>query len=190
MPRQTKYMYDTEFKEDSKTIDLISIGIVNYDTGEEFYAVSNEFDTAAVAADPWLMKNVMPSIGYEEWLDCNLVTDAPFKNFDVTDPAAMSRIEIRDAITAFTRGTWPDFWAWYGAYDHVCLCQLWGRMIDLPNRMPMFTSDIKQLHKQAGSPKMPKQPEGLHNALADARFNVVRYDYLRTLLREKSETSG
>ena len=35
-----KYFFDTEFYEDGKTIDLISIGIVAED-GREFYAVSN-----------------------------------------------------------------------------------------------------------------------------------------------------
>lgn len=184
MPKQTKFFYDTEFREDGKVVDLISIGIVNYDTREEFYAVSNEFETWAVADNEWLMSNVMSSIGHEEWLDCNPVTGAPCKNFDVTDPAAMSRAEIRDGITEFTKGTWPDFWAWYGAYDHIALCQLWGSMQDLPNRMPMFTSDIKQFCKQLGNPPMPKQPEGLHNALADARFNIVRYEYLQSLMRQ------
>ena len=55
-------------------------------------------------------------------------------------------------------------------------------MIDLPVRFPMFTSDIKQLVKQAGNPQMPKQPAGLHNALEDARFNVVRYKYVSDIL--------
>jgi hypothetical protein len=30
---------------------------------------------------------------------------------------------------------------------------------------------------------MPKQPQGLHNALEDARFNVERYKFLEELLR-------
>lgn len=185
MPKQTKFFYDCEFLEDSKTIDLISIGIVNYDTREEFYAVSTEFDTAAVADNPWLMQNVMSSIPHDVWLDADPVTGMPRPNLTLTGGAeVMNRVQIRDAITEFTHGTWPDFWAWYGAYDHVALCQLWGRMIDLPNRMPMFTSDIKQFCKQLGNPKMPKQPEGLHNALADARFNIVRYEYLQSLMRQ------
>ena len=38
-----RFFIDTEFVEDGKTIDLISIGIVCED-GREFYAVSTEFD--------------------------------------------------------------------------------------------------------------------------------------------------
>jgi hypothetical protein len=186
MPKQVKFFYDTEFKEDGKTVDLISIGIVRYDTGEKFYAVSTEFDTARVAADPWLMRNVMSSIDYEEFLDADPITGKPFKNFEVTDPAAMTREQIRDGIMEFTDGTWPDFWAWYGSYDHVALAQLWGRMVDLPKRMPFFTSDIKQLHKLAGGQvELPKQPEGLHNALADAEHSVVRYEFLVEFLKNK-----
>ena len=190
MPRQTKFFYDTEFREDGKVIDLISIGIVNYDTGATFYAVSSEFDTCAVATNPWLMKNVMSSINHELWLDAYPITGKPVPNFTVTDPAVMSRVEIRDGIMDFVKGTWPDFWAWYGSYDHVALAQLFGRMIDLPDRMPMFTSDIQQLRKQAGSPAMPKQPEGHHNALADAQFNVVRYDWLTALIEQQRRESA
>ena len=37
------YFYDCEFIEDGRTIDLVSIGVVDED-GREFYAVSTEFD--------------------------------------------------------------------------------------------------------------------------------------------------
>ncbi len=39
-----RYWYDTEFIEDGKTIDLISIGIVAED-GRELYLQSVEFDS-------------------------------------------------------------------------------------------------------------------------------------------------
>jgi hypothetical protein len=62
----------------------------------------------------------------------------------------------------------------------VCLAQLFGKMIDLPKMIPMFTNDIRTLVQLAGlqPSDLPRQPEGLHNALADARWNKVRYDYL------------
>lgn len=183
MPKRVKYFYDTEFLEDGRTIDLISIGI-HCEDGREFYAVSTEFNKRRVANNDWLMENVMTSIGHEinlEWP--NGPYEVPTRTLVVTDPAAMSRAAIRQGILSFVAGTWPEFWAWYGAYDHVALCQLFGRMIDLPDRFPMFTMDIKQLHKQAGSLKMPEQPAGLHNALEDARFNKVRYEWLSDILK-------
>lgn len=187
MSKQTKIFYDTEFKEDGKTVDLISIGMVNYDTGAEFYAVSSEFDTRAVAKDKWLMDNVMSSIAHKQFVVQDWEGAPVLRDICPTGAVVMSRDEIRDGITEFVKGTWPEFWAWYGAYDHVALCQLWGRMIDLPKRMPMFTADLKQLHKAAGSPEMPKQPAGLHNALEDAKFNVVRYEFLKGLTPRAEE---
>lgn len=175
------FFYDTEFLEDGKTVDLISIGMVNYRTKETFYAVSNEFDTRAVAKNWWLMQNVMTSIPHTQFVVSDFQGAPVVRDLYPTGPDVMSRREIRDGIMDFTRDWWPEFWAWYGAYDHVALCQLWGRMIDLPSRMPMFTADLKQLHKQKGHPDMPQQSSGKHNALDDALFNVVRYDYLMSL---------
>ena len=34
---------------------------------------------------------------------------------------------------------------YYADYDWVALCQLYGRMLDLPGRWPMFCRDLKQL---------------------------------------------
>lgn len=171
--------YDCEFLEDGKVVDLISIGLVRED-GKEYYAVSSEFDTRSVAGNRWLMDNVMTSIEHETKI-AYMAHTWPVMDLIVTDPALRTRRQIRDDILEFVSDVWPEFWAWYGAYDHVALCQLFGRMIDLPKRFPMLTMDIKQLHKQAGNPEMPKQPEGLHNALSDAKFNIVRYDFLTQL---------
>ena len=38
-----RYFYDTEFIDNGRHIDLISIGVVA-DNGTEFYAVSKQFD--------------------------------------------------------------------------------------------------------------------------------------------------
>ena len=181
MPKQMKVMYDTEFLEDGFSIDLISIGMVRAD-GKEFYAVSKEFDTRRVSRHEWLMGNVMPYIEHEEVINYTNVQGMPVKDLVITDPYAMTRREIRNGILEFVGDIWPEFWAWYGAYDHVALCQLFGRMLDLPKNFPMFTNDLKQLHKRAGSPKMPPQPQGLHNALDDARQNWEKYRYLTELI--------
>lgn len=172
-----KYFYDTEFLEDGKTIDFISIGIVAED-GREYYAVSNEFDTRRVARDNWLMANVMSSIEHDQFVVADF-DGMPFvRDIYVTDPAAKSRGEIAGDILNFVRGdNKPEFWAWYSAYDHVCLAQLWGKMINLPSLVPMYTNDIRTLADLYPRDKAPAQPEGNHNALADARWNVVRYNH-------------
>src|SRR5712675_2913217 len=54
-----RYFFDTEFYEDGKTIDLISIGIVAED-GREFYAVSQDAQLHRVS--DWVRSNVLPRL--------------------------------------------------------------------------------------------------------------------------------
>lgn len=144
--------FDTEFIEDGKTIDLISIGIVRED-GEEFYAEVDGVDWSK--ANEWVINNVKPHL-----------TGVRF-----------SREEIARRIVEFV-GPKPEFWAYYADYDWVVLCQLFGRMIDLPSGWPMFCMDIKQLCVSLGNPELPKQTNTEHHALADARWNVAAYKFL------------
>lgn len=179
-----KYFYDTEFLEDGKTIDLISIGI-HAEDGREFYAVSNEFDTRRVARHNWLMSNVMNSIDHEQFIVYDFDGSPAVRDIYVTDEHAMSRARIALDIMGFVG--WdrkPEFWAWYSAYDHVVLAQLWGIMLNLPGLIPMYTNDIRTLVDLARLKPgdLPKQAEGHHNALADARQNKVRYDFLMEIL--------
>jgi hypothetical protein len=182
MKPRTKYFYDTEFHErgGSYAIEAISIGIVSED-GREFYAVYDDFDTRAVASNGWLMKNVMSSIGHDKFIVADFEGMPMTRDIYITDSAKKSRTALAYAIMEFVDGTEPEWWNWYGAYDHVVLSQTFGTMMDLPSGFPMFSCDIKQLHRDKGYPAMPKQPAGLHNALEDAKFNVVRYNYLKGL---------
>lgn len=172
--------YDTEFVEDGRTIDLVSIGMVAED-GRELYAVSSEFDQRKLLEDPWLRENVWPSLPttapkqYRDDLP-------PHGRLDLGHPDVRSRAQIARAVQDFILAT-PDveLWAWYAAYDHVALCQLWGRMIDLPAGVPMFTCDLKQEAARLGDPPLPEQTEGLHNALADARHLKVMADHLAAI---------
>ena len=41
-----------------------------------------------------------------------------------------------------------ELYGYYSAYDHCCLCWLFGKMIDLPPGMPMYTKDLKQIFDQ------------------------------------------
>lgn len=183
------YFYDCEFHEDGQTIDFISIGVVA-DDGREFYAVSSEFDTRRVAQNEWLMDNVMSSIEHQKFVVSDFHGKPFVRDIYVTDEDAMPVWLIAQELQAFIgNDPEPKLWAWYGAYDHVCLAQIWGRMIDLPDNIPMWTNDLKTLVQLAGNPELPKQPAGNHNALADARWNVVRYNYLMELLT-RSQKNG
>lgn len=37
-----------------------------------------------------------------------------------------------------------ELYGYYSAYDHVALCWLFGKMVDLPTGFPMYTIDLKQ----------------------------------------------
>ncbi|UAK38390.1 3'-5' exoribonuclease [Gordonia bronchialis] len=180
-----RYFYDTEFLEDGKTIELISIGIVA-DDGREYYAVNSEAPWDRIRDDDWLMDNIVRHLPTHStgqvrenktfgarskysWggVDCKSV---------LVKPKWVIRNEVREFLL---HGGIPELWAWYGAYDHVVLAQLFGRMINLPNGIPMWTNDLKQEHYRLGEPELPAQAEGEHNALEDARQLKRRFDYLR-----------
>ncbi|QIQ62990.1 DnaQ-like DNA polymerase III subunit [Streptomyces phage Moab] len=170
-----KYFYDTEFHEDGQTIDLISIGIVRED-GRSYYAVSSEADYRRVHDNSWLMNNVMDSIPYV----VEKSNGHPYDTIRPVGPTVKSRRRIRDDIVKFVGNDSPEFWAWYADYDHVALCQLFGKMIDLPHNFPMFTRDLRQHWEYRGCPPLPKQTEGKHNALDDARHNLIMYNYMES----------
>lgn len=170
MPKRTRFFYDTEFIEDGRTIDLVSIGIVRED-GREYYAVTDIPDHVyRMRRDAWLAANVLPFLP---------LNDGGF--LDLSHPDVKPRSVIRNEVLDFlTDDAWPQLWAWYGAYDHVALAQLWGRMIDLPSKLPMFTNDIRQLWDAAGRPTLPQQDEGTkHHALYDARHDRRMYESIK-----------
>jgi hypothetical protein len=174
----TNLYFDTEFLEDGRTIELISIGMVRED-GREYYAVNRKMPVRRIRKQPWLMANVVPSLpkGHgdrrlsvpKRWL------------FDYADPVVkpphLIAREVRDFILAEPD---PQLWGWYCDYDHVVLCQLWGRMIDLPKGVPMWTNDLKQEAERLGAHALPALIGAReHNALDDAREVKFRHDWLR-----------
>lgn len=148
--------FDTEFIEDGKTIDLISIGMVRED-GHYYYALNEECDYDK--ASDWVVENVLKKIG-----------GGPY----------FTRAEIAADIVKFA-GERPEFWAYYADYDWVVLCQLYGTMMKLPKGWPMFCMDLKQLSVSLGDPRLPEQLDGCHNALADARWCKQAWEFLRNL---------
>jgi hypothetical protein len=151
-----RFFYDTEFIEDGLTIDLVSIGVVD-EKGREFYAVSTEFDPDK--AGQWVRDHVLAKL------------PSP------ADPAWCDRATMRDRLMKFLspRGERVELWAWFAAYDHVALAQLWGDMPALPRELPRFTRELRQRWEDVGKPVLPGPPDDAHDALADARHNLARW---------------
>jgi hypothetical protein len=188
----TRIWYDTEFLEDGKTIELISIGLVRED-GAEYYAVSEDATKRRlrrrIRNSDWLMANVVPSLPKFHG-DANLTAPNRWL-FNYSDPCVKPRHVIAREVRGFILATpGPELWAWYGAYDHVALAQLFGRMIDLPKGVPMWTNDLKQECERLGNPQVPQQPAGQHNALQDARHNRVIDSFLSAIAYQKGVERG
>jgi hypothetical protein len=179
-----RYFYDCEFIENGRTVELISIGIVAED-GREYYAVNADAPWRRIQYHYWLMDNVVPHLPAQLRPERGLVPTrgAMVLEPDYTHPDVKPKRRIADEVREFLLSAdAPELWADYAAYDHVVLCQLWGRMIDLPAGIPMWTHDIQQLAAGLGNPPLPTQQGGEHNALADARHNQHRYITLQHLV--------
>jgi hypothetical protein len=145
-----KIWFDTEFIEDGRTIDLLSIGMVRED-GATYYAEPAETDRSR--ADEWVQVHVLPHLR------------GPIK----------PRAVIAEEIRAFA-GYMPEFWAYYADYDWVALCQLFGQMVDLPEGWPKFCRDVQQLRTELG--ELPLMEDTAHNALDDALWVRNAYEFL------------
>ncbi len=146
-----RWFLDTEFDENGKTIELISIALVS-EAGKEYYAVSKEFNPAA--CNDWVKDHVLPKLPKKPW---------------------SSRADIAADVKALllADGDKPEIWGYFSDYDWVALCQLFGRMIDLPQGFPMWCRDLKQQMSERGIEKAslpPEDPTREHDALADARW--------------------
>ena len=161
-----RYFVDTEFAEDGRRLELISIGVVSED-GREYYAEHDGFDESL--CNPWVRKNVLPKLG------------------------PVSEREPREAIAwelskFVTMEEPPEFWTYFGSYDWVALCWIFGRMVDLPGHFPMFCHDLQQWWWQLGRPRIkPADPDNEHNALADAHWNKLLHERL-SLYRDARRT--
>jgi hypothetical protein len=169
-----KYFFDTEFVEYPCTIDLISIGVVCED-GREYYA--ENMDTDWSKASQWVLDNVRPQLNvYRALHDLEVGSDESEKLLECVHV----RETIAQQLLRFVGADKPEFWAYYGDYDWVVFCWLFGSMIDLPEGFPMYCRDLKQWADQLGAPSdgFPKQAEGEHNALHDARWNLQLFHHL------------
>lgn len=159
-----QWFLDTEFHEDGRIIDLISIALVSADT--EYYAV---------ASDGW------DSAKCNEWVQQNVLPKLPPRTY----PAWRTRAHIAHDIKGLLAQDKPEIWAYFADYDWVVFCQLFGRMIDLPKGFPMYCMDLKQEMRRLGIkredlPESLRNQAGEHDALMDARWNRDLYNYLRT----------
>ncbi|MDU6694302.1 MAG: 3'-5' exoribonuclease [Enterococcus faecalis] len=151
-----RFFYDTEFLEKDGRIFPISIGIVSDEPNSmgdfAYYAALQDANWEEIIKDEWIRENVIPNLGESATLK----------------PRRQVGAELMAFVASFG-GTSEDneLWAYYAAYDHVVLSQIYGRMIDIPEPVPMHTNDIMTIANVLGLPD-PKLDTSSHNALIDA----------------------
>lgn len=154
-----KIWFDTEFIDTGKEVHLLSIGLIRED-GEHYYAEVAETDRS-LACD-WVKKHVLPHM------------QGPVKK----------RRDIKWDLIEFC-GRRPEFWAYFGSYDWVLLCQIFGKMLDVPQHWPNFVMDIQQERVRLGVAKLPDQAGPEHNALADAIWTKQAHEFLCSVANRK-----
>jgi len=168
------YYFDTEFMEDGKTIELLSIGIVAED-GRELYLENSEADHSK--ANAFVKAEVLPYLERsEEVLRTKKQIAKAVRKFCLDD------------LNNLQRQAQHQFWAYYCAYDWVVMCQLFGNMTDLPEGFPMWCHDLMQTgvevrkvtHEKncwiaGGDVKFRIPGFNKHHALHDARWCKLAY---------------
>lgn len=167
----------------------------------------------------WIRENILKPIFKDLWFDnCHLQNlhhcsnDFTYRNLKkLINLYGKSNEKISQEIKKFVYDTsdihnpdtianWDEvkhlfpleFYTYYGDYDWVVFCWLFGKMIDLPKGFPMYSKDLKQiLDDKLPEPKLsevklnpfstyPKNPDE-HNALADAHWNRSLHTFLENL---------
>lgn len=178
----SEVFYDFEFLEDGTSILPISLGMIRND-GEAYYAVFSDAPWERVKNHVWLCENVIPHLPLKEPLRKRQPIlgnpDAPTGyDFQIDTRSAQVRPgwvianEVREFTSAGLTGRFDrlELWADYGAYDHVCLMQMYGSMMDKPQHFPMFTHDVQQEMDRLGVVEEDIRPQAAgseHQALSD-----------------------
>lgn len=165
-----KYFLDTEFHEHKKpvkflgitiakvwTIDLISIGIVAED-GRTYYAINRDLNLKYAKKNKWLNDNVLKKLPAKRELYPPFGSPRLWQESMRWLPMEQIRQEVIDfcggkpqsdgfgnSFYEYKNNDYPEFYGYYGSYDWVVFCWLFGTMMRLPNDFPMLIKDLKQM---------------------------------------------
>jgi hypothetical protein len=186
-----RVFYDSEFVERGPQLPLqpISFGFVAED-GSELYVI-NEESLSNLMKHPWLSVNValsLPILNDQRGVG-HFITQWDPDHTDYEHVRSLTDLAyaVHGFLTSF--GTTVELWAYYGAFDHVALAQLFGPMSDLPPGIPMFTHELQQLIEQHPTVALPGQTDVVHHALYDARWNRDVFNLLQASSGENSSST-
>ena len=148
-----RFFLDCEFIETGpqRPVHLVSLG-VKCEDGRAFYA--EDEDAPLHLADDWFKTNVTPHLNRKH-----------------ARPRHQIAQELLEFVGSLKFGT-PTFYGYFCAYDWLCVAQLYGRLIDIPQSWPKYCIDLKAIWKMlGGSIKFPKQSGVEHLSLDDSSWN-------------------
>lgn len=145
-----KYWFDFEFEDNGKTIEPISVGFAA-ENGALYYAEFDEYDRDS--APIWLQENVIPKL----------------------DGVILYKSTIAKNLIEFL-GDSPEIWGWFGSYDWVALCQIYGTMMDLPKGWPMFQRET--MNYVTSKEQIIPRTTPVHHALKDAIWQKKMWESL------------
>src|SRR5206468_1947389 len=93
----------------------------------------------------WVKQNVLPHLPARSappWMDLPTLSD-----------------RLRQFIETERAGQTAEFWAYFGAYDWVLFCRLFGSLVDLPDGWNAICFDLRQWAYHLSDPELPVQPE-------------------------------
>lgn len=167
------FFFDTEFYENGETITPISFGFVKEGNPlTPLYLVNADFDRN------WMEKDAVER-GSEETIE--FLNNNVFNNLNSNKSNTLQMKSIKRILVEYL-GEAPILWTSTGCYDWVLFCQLFGRMLDLPEGYPFSCKDTAFLKSmfpdvQVDKSKMKKYTEAgeEHNALYDAYEVRLKY---------------
>lgn len=172
-----RYFVDTEFDWPL----LLSLGIIAED-GRTFY---RELALARVQPTRFLDEHVLPQLhGVVQPVD-EYGGQLVCPTRDEHECPLVHETQLRQELLEFVAADQqpPEFWADYGAYDYVALCEILGGMARWPTAWPMYFNDIQQWARQLDvilpPIKIQNAPYGEHHALYDAMVCMAEWQMLQ-----------
>lgn len=174
-----RVFYDFELIERGSGVPIqpVSAGFVAED-GRELYVINAEC-LSNVMRHPWTSVNLVPSLPIQKDIGgFNFIVqwDMEHEHYQYVMALDTLAAQVRDFLQETPK---LELWAYYGAYDHVALAQLFGDMSELPFGIPMWTHELMQVIETRPHVQLPSKPSVEHHALIDARWNRDAFQLLQ-----------
>lgn len=149
-------------------MQMVSVGLVRED-GHEFYAI-NEECLSNVSREPYLAMNAMPMLPIHRDQDHGYQRILEWDREQIDYPRVMALDRLANNAREFIAEVKnPELWAWHGAFDYVCLVQLFGKRAEIPAGIPQGYYELVQYWDSRGRPDLPSPLADIH-ALKEAAW--------------------